>query len=394
MTRKRSCHLARPFLLALRAPADDSPLPCLFLDVRKIIHIDMDAFFASVEQRDNPSLRGKAIAVGGSPTGRGVVMTASYEARKFGVRSAMPSATAQRLCPGIIFVRPRMEAYKHASNQIRTIFHQYTDLVEPLSLDEAYLDVTQNKPGIGSALAIAQAIREAIFAETALTATAGVSFNKFLAKMASGHKKPNGLNFIPQEQAQAFIDQLPIHKFHGIGDKIAERMKALGIENGHDLRQQELKFLIQHFGKMGQYYHQIAQGIDERPVSPDRATKSVSVEDTFLEDSDEYPVMDQQLDALAELLAARLNRHQLAGRTVVLKVKYADFQQVTRSESSLEAVTKAEELAAKAKAMLRKTEATSRKVRLLGIGVSNFVGEEPPSSKGGQLRLEFPSDVR
>ncbi|HEX2900920.1 MAG TPA: DNA polymerase IV, partial [Bacteroidia bacterium] len=352
-----------------------------------------DAFYASVEQRDYPELRGKAIAVGGGPGGRGVVMTASYEARKFGVRSAMPSMTAQRLCPRLIFVRPRMDAYKTASNQIRNIFHRYTDLVEPLSLDEAYLDVTENKPGIPSAIAIAKEIRDAIFAETGLTATAGVSYNKFLAKMASGHKKPNGLNFISIENAQDFIDSLPIHKFHGIGEKTAERFKALGIHNGADLRQQDLKFLTRNFGKMGQYYHQIAQGIDERRVTPDRPTKSVSVEDTFAEDSRDLAVLDAELDRLADLLHRRFSRHSLFGRTLTLKVKYSDFQQVTRSESKTEPYSSIEELARVCKALLRKTDAEVRKVRLLGIGVSNFDHEEEEESappKGGQMRLEFP----
>jgi DNA polymerase IV len=362
-----------------------------FAKMRKIIHMDMDAFYASVEQRDDPSLRGKPIAVGGRPGGRGVVMTCSYEARKFGVRSAMPSSTAQRLCPSLIFVRPRFDAYKAVSALIHAIFHRYTDLVEGLSLDEAYLDVTENFPGNSSAIAIAQEIRAAVFAETGLTVTAGVSYNKFLAKMASGYKKPNGLNFIPPEKALEFIDQLPIHKFHGIGEKTAERMKALGIHTGADLRARDARFLQQHFGKMGGFYFQIAQGIDDRAVSPDRATKSVSVEDTFLEDTSDLEVLDAEIERLAGLLHARLTRHGLAGRTLTLKVKYEDFQTVTRSESFAEAVLREEMMAGRGKVLLRKTEAEWRKVRLLGLGVSNF-GEAEDQGKvdeGGQIRLGF-----
>jgi DNA polymerase IV len=364
--------------------------PFLVLEVRKIIHMDMDAFYASVEQRDDPSLRGKAIAVGGRPGGRGVVMTCSYEARKFGVRSAMPSSTAARLCPSLIFVRPRFEAYKEVSARIHAIFHRYTDLVEGLSLDEAYLDVTENFPGIASAIAIAQEIRAAVFAETGLTVTAGVSYNKFLAKMASGYKKPNGLNFIPQEKAQEFIDQLPIHKFHGIGEKTAERMKGLGIHTGADLRARDLRFLQQHFGKMGQFYFQIAQGIDERVVSPDRPTKSVSVEDTFVEDTSDMEVLDAEIERLARLLQERVSRHGLAGRTLTLKVKYEDFQIVTRSESAGEAFVEEGMMAERGKGLLRKTAAETRKVRLLGLGVSNFGEGEVDDGevgKDGQMRL-------
>lgn len=349
----------------------------------------MDAFFASVEQRDNPALRGKAIAVGGSPGGRGVVMTASYEARRFGVRSAMPSITAQRLCPQLIFVRPRMDAYKAASNQIRTVFHRYTDLVEPLSLDEAYLDVTENKAQMPSAIAIAREIRAAILAETGLTATAGVSFNKFLAKMASGHKKPNGLNFIAPEQAQDFIDGLPIHKFHGIGEKTAEKLKSMGIHSGLDLRNQDLRTLLRHFGKVGRYYHLVAHGIDEREVVPERPTKSVSVEDTFREDTSDMELLDGEIERLSAMLRRRLDRHELHGRTVTLKVKYGDFQLVTRSESSDDFLREADIIASKAKALLRKTEAETRPVRLIGVGISNFEQDRTSIRPGGQMELRF-----
>jgi DNA polymerase-4 len=360
--------------------------------MRKIIHIDMDAFFASVEQRDDPSLRGKAIAVGGSPSGRGVVMTASYEARKFGVRSAMPSLTAKRLCPHLTFVRPRMEAYKAASEAIRAMFYRYTDLVEPLSLDEAYLDVTENKRHITSAIAIAREIKVAILTETGLSATAGVSFNKFLAKMASGHQKPDGLNFISREIAQNFIDALPIHKFHGIGEKTAERMKALGIHNGATLREQELKFLTRHFGKMGHYFHQISHGIDDRAVIPDRQTKSISVEDTFSEDVDDLSILDAEIERLTMMLHPRFEKYGLFGRTLTLKVKYADFQLISRSESRQLPFRQVDEIAECAKILIRKTEAESRKVRLIGIGVSNFGNENKGDSESGQLTFRFGED--
>jgi DNA polymerase IV len=355
---------------------------------RKIIHIDMDAFYASVEQRDDPTLRGKPIAVGGSPGGRGVVMTASYEARKFGVHSAMPSISAQRLCPDLIFVRPRMDAYKTASNCIREIFHEYTDLVEPLSLDEAYLDVTQNKPNIASAIAIAKEIREKIKQVTGLTATAGVSYNKFLAKMASGYKKPDGLNFIPPEKALEFIDQLPIHKFHGIGAKTAERMKALGIHTGAELRAQDQRFLVRNFGKMGTYYHLISQGIDDRRVSPDRPLKSVSVEDTFSDDVDDLQVLDAQIERLAAMLLRRMSRHEESGKTLTLKVKFDDFQQISRSMSLAETFGDESLIAQTGKNLLRKTDAGIRKVRLLGLGISNF--DQPKEiEEDGQMLLPF-----
>lgn len=358
--------------------------------MRKIIHIDMDAFYASVEQRDTPELRGKAIAVGGAG-GRGVVMTCSYEARKYGVRSAMPSVTAARLCPGLIFVRPRMEAYKAVSEEIREIFYRYTDLVEPLSLDEAYLDVTENKPGITSAIAIAQQIREAIVQQTGLTATAGVSYNKFLAKMASGHQKPNGLNFISPDQAQAFIDSLPIHKFHGIGEKTAERFKGLGIHNGADLRAQTVAFLTRHFGKMGQYYAEIAVGVDHREVSPDRPARSVSVEDTFAQDTGALELLDLEIERLVPMLMRRLAHNELAGRTLTLKVKYADFVIVTRSESPGYVLEQADDVIARAQALLRKTDAEERMVRLIGIGISNFGIHKPKPATDGQLQLDFGS---
>lgn len=356
--------------------------------MRKIIHIDMDAFYASVEQRDNPELRGRPIAVGGSPTGRGVVATASYEARRFGVGSAMPSATAIRLCPQIIFVRPRFDLYNETSKAIREIFFRYTDLVEPLSLDEAFLDVTENKYEIPFALRVAHQIRKAIHRELELTATAGVSYCKFLAKMASGYKKPDGLNFIPEETAQVFIDQLDIGKFHGIGQKTALRMRDMGIHNGKDLREASLPFLVKRFGKAGRFYHAISRGEDNREVKTDRPRKSASVEDTFNEDIDDLVEMDSHIERMAQTLMGRLGKKNLHGKTVNLKVKFADFQTVTRAQSFPTPVNSADLVASTCKELLRKTEAGTRKVRLLGVGLSNFDGVEKRKT-GDQLSLDL-----
>lgn len=349
----------------------------------------MDAFYASVEQRDNPGLQGRAVAVGGSPNGRGVVMTASYEARVYGVRSAMPSKRAIQLCPHLIFVRPRFDAYKAASRIIRDVFYSWTDLVEPLSLDEAFLDVTENKHDLWSALLAARRIKDEIRAQTGLTATAGVSYCKFLAKMASGHKKPDGLNWIPEDRAQEYIDALPVHKFHGIGKKTAERMEKLGIQTGADLRTAELKLLHRHFGKMGRFYHKIANGIDERSVNPHRPMKSASAEDTFPEDLDDLKAIDEHIERLCVVLLNRLEKREVYGRTVNLKVKFADFKIVTRSQSFPEPVTQFDTFAKSAKALLRKTEAGQRKVRLIGVGMSNFDLEGPTRKKGGQLELDL-----
>lgn len=349
----------------------------------------MDAFYASVEQRDNPKLQGQAIAVGGSPNGRGVVATCSYEARRFGVRSAMPSATAMRLCPHIIFVRPRFDAYTEASKLIREIFHRYTDLVEPLSLDEAFLDVTENKMDIPFALRIAHQIKIAIKSELDLTASAGVSYCKFLAKMASDYHKPDGLSFIPVETAQVYLDQLEIGKFHGIGKKTAAKMEDMGIHNGEDLRNTQIPFLVKRFGKMGRFYHSIANGDDNRSVNTHRARKSASVEDTFLEDLSDLAAMDEQIDILTASLMRRLQPKNLWGRTINLKVKYADFSIVTRSSSFPETVKEAALIAATCKTLLRKTEAGERKVRLLGVGVSNFDGITEEKHPGDQLFLDL-----
>ncbi|WP_445503413.1 DNA polymerase IV [Microvirga sp. G4-2] len=299
---------------------------------RKIIHIDMDAFFASVEQRDNPDLRGKPVAVGGAGE-RGVVAAASYEARQFGVRSAMASTMARRKCPELIFVPPRFEVYREISLQIRTIFAEYTPLIEPLSLDEAYLDVTENLKGITSATQIAEEIREKIREQTALTASAGVSYNKFLAKLASDHRKPDGLFVITPRLGPVFVEALEVGRFHGIGPATTTKMHSLGIYTGLDLRSQSLEFLQQHFGKAGSYYYWIARGVDHRPVQPDRTRKSVGAENTFSRDLTTFEEMKQSLEPIIDKVWRFCEGSNIRGRAVTLKVKYAGFQQVTRSRS-------------------------------------------------------------
>src|SRR6202030_749323 len=299
---------------------------------RKILHIDMDAFFASVEQRDNPELRGKPIAVGGSRE-RGVVAAASYEARAFGVRSAMPSASAKRKCPDLIFVKPRFDVYKAVWLQIRAIFAEYTPIIEPLSLDEAYLDVTENLNGIVPATQIAETIRAEIRTETGLTASAGVSYNKFLAKLASDHRKPDGLFVITPKMGPAFVEGLPVEKFHGVGPATAAKMNRLGIKTGFDLRERALAFLQQHFGKPGPYYYWIARGIDERPVRADRIRKSLGAENTFSADIFTFEAAREALQPIIEKVWRTCEGAEIRGRTATLKVKYADFQQITRSRT-------------------------------------------------------------
>lgn len=343
---------------------------------RKIIHIDMDAFYASIEQRDHPEYRGKPIAVGGSPEGRGgVVATASYEARKFGVRSAMSSKKAQQLCPALIFVRPRFGAYKEVSERIREIFHRYTDLIEPLSLDEAYLDVTTDKLNIGSAIEIAQQIRQAIKDELQLTASAGVSINKFVAKIASDLKKPNGLTFIGPSKVEKFMETLPVEKFFGVGKVTAEKMKKMGLHTGADLKKLTEAELTRHFGKAGKFFYKIVRGQDDREVKPDRETKSVGAEDTFPYDLTAISEMTEQLEKISGLVADRLHRHQLKGRTVTLKIKYHDFKQVTRSVSYEEALNDQELIFDTARKLLLATDPEGRKIRLLGVSLSNFEGQ-------------------
>src|SRR3954469_25831483 len=299
---------------------------------RKIIHIDMAAFYASVEQRDNPELRGKPVAVDGSRE-RGGVAAATYEARAFGVHSAMPSITAKRKCPDLIFVKPRFDAYKAISLQIREIFAAYTPIIEPLSLDEAYLDVTENLKGIRSATQIAEEIRARIRAETELTASAGVSYNKFLAKLASDHRKPDGLFVITPKMGPEFVEILPVKTFHGVGPATAAKMARLGIKTGLDLREATLPFLQQHFGKAGAYYYGVARGVDERPVRADRVRKSVGVENTFPADLFTYEAARDALQEIVDKVWSYCEGSGIRGRTVTLKVKFANFQQITRSRT-------------------------------------------------------------
>ncbi|MBC7553196.1 MAG: DNA polymerase IV [Taibaiella sp.] len=355
---------------------------------RKIIHIDMDAFFASVEQRDNPELKGKPVVVGGSPVGRGgVVAAASYEARKFGIRSAMPSKTAERLCPNVIFIYPRFAVYKQVSAQIREIFSRYTDLVEPLSLDEAYLDVTEDKQHIGSAIAIAQQIRESIKAELNLTASAGISVNKFVAKVASGLQKPDGLTFIAPGEVERFMSDLKVEQFYGVGKVTAQKMNKMNILTGYDLKQFTEEFLYEHFGKAGKFYYNIVRGIDNRQVEPYRETKSVGAEDTFAADLELKEDLNEAVHKLAQIVFDRLKRNNLSGRTVTLKIKYHDFVTITRSKSHPAQVTSMEEIAAIATGLLVATDLNNKKIRLLGISISNFGNEYNKGAIGWQLKL-------
>jgi len=344
-------------------------------DPRKIIHIDMDAFHASVEQRDNPELRGKPVAVGGSRE-RGVVAAASYEARKFGVHSAMPSITARRKCPDLIFVKPRFDAYKVISREIREIFARYTPIIEPLSLDEAYLDVTENLKGIPSATRIAEEIRTRIRAETELTASAGVSYNKFLAKLASDYRKPDGLFVITPQMGPAFVETLPVRKFHGVGPATARKMTGLGIATGLDLRAQSQAFLQQHFGKAGSYYYWAARGIDERPVRADRIRKSVGAENTFPADLFAYEAARDALREIVDKVWAYCDGSGMRGRTVTLKVKFANFRVITRSRTCQTPISTRIELEQLGDALLEPLFPVARGIRLLGVSLSTF-GEAP-----------------
>jgi DNA polymerase IV len=357
--------------------------------LRKIIHIDMDAFYAAVEQRDNPDLMGKAVIVGGSPQGRGVVTTCSYEARKFGVHSAMPAARAIRLCPHAVFLRPRFEVYRSVSRQIRAIFHEYTDLVEPLSLDEAFLDVTANKKKMPSATLIAREILRAIYARTGrLTASAGVSFNKFIAKVASDYHKPHGITVVPPGQAQAFIAALPIRKFFGVGRVTEEKMLRLGIRTGADLLPYSEAELVRHFGKAGHFYYHIARGQDDRPVKPHWVRKSIGKETTLREDIDDLNQMLAILTHLSEQVIAYLKKEARQGHTLTLKVKYADFQSVTRSTTLAQPIDHLATILDHLPRLLAATEAGPRKVRLLGVSVSNF-DDEAGRRRLRQLSLPF-----
>jgi DNA polymerase-4 len=338
---------------------------------RKIIHIDMDAFYASVEQRDDPELRGKPVAVGGSRE-RGVVAAASYEARKFGVRSAMPSITAKRQCPDLIFVKPRFDVYKAISQQIRSIFAEHTPIIEPLSLDEAYLDVTENLQSIPLARDIAMAIRAKIKTETGLNASAGISYNKFLAKLASDHRKPNGQYVITPEMGPDFVENLPVGKFHGIGPATAERLNGFGIYTGLDIRNQALAFLEANFGKSGNYYYWISRGVDERPVRANRIRKSVGAENTFSQDLTAFDAMAAELLPLIDKVWRHCENTGNRGRTVTLKVKFSDFEIMSRSQSMPAPVADRDELARVTVRLLEKSMPLPKAVRLLGLSLSSF----------------------
>jgi DNA polymerase-4 len=338
--------------------------------LRKIIHVDMDAFYASVEQRDAPELRGKPVAVGGGH--RGVVTAASYEARPFGVRSAMPSVTARRICPELIFVKPRFDVYRAVSQQIRAIFADYTELVEPLSLDEAYLDVTEDRLGLGTARAIAEDIRRRIRDETGLTASAGVSYCKFIAKLASDHRKPDGLCVITPEKGPEFVSSLPVARFHGVGPVTARKMERLGILTGADLKEWTLAALELQFGSSGRWYWRICRGIDEREVKPDRPYKSVSAERTFDEDLRDPGRLAAELERIAGYAWDRVMRAEVTGRTVTLKVKFGDFTLITRSKSFTAPVPDLAAFIAAGQALLAALHPLPKGIRLLGLGLHNL----------------------
>lgn len=357
---------------------------------RKIIHVDMDAFYASVEQLDNPELQGKALAVGGSSQ-RGVVAAASYEARKFGVKSAMSSVIAKRNCPHLIFVKPRFDRYKELSNRIRNIFFEFTDLVEPLSLDEAYLDVTENKKGNPSASLIAREIRQKIFEKTGLTASAGISVNKFIAKVASDYNKPNGQKTVNPEEVENFLEQLEIRKFYGVGKVTADKMYRLGIFTGKDLKEKTLDFLNEHFGKSGEYYYQVVRGVHHSEVKPSRIRKSLGAERTFEENISSEVFMHDRLQNISEEIEKRLTRSKVAGRTITLKIKYSDFTLQTRSKT-LQYYISSQELILEAAKELLYQEKMKESVRLLGISLSNLNTdneEEKEVKKEVAVQLKF-----
>lgn len=339
--------------------------------VRKVIHIDMDAFFASVEQRDNPALKGRPVAVG-SAAARGVVAAASYEARAFGVRSALPSVTALRRCPDLIFVRPRFDVYRAVSSQIHAIFADYTDLIQPLSLDEAYLDVTEDRRGLGTAWATAKEIRRRIAEETGLTASAGISYNKFLAKLASDYRKPNGQFAVTPDMGEAWVEQLSVAKFHGVGPVTADKMRRLGIETGADLKAQSIEFLARHFGSSAEWYYGIARAVDDRPVNPSRERKSSGSETTFGQDLLDPEAIEAGVLKMADDVGAWCAARQQFGRTVTVKAKFADFKQVTRSRTQPHAVRSHDTLRATSIELIRSLYPLAQGVRLVGVTVSNF----------------------
>ena len=357
--------------------------------LRKIIHVDMDAFFASVEQRDDPGLRGKPVAVGGAG-GRGVVAAASYEARKFGVRSAMPSVTAKRKCPDLIFVKHRFEVYREISSQIRAIFRYYAPLIEPLSLDEAYLDVTDDIRGIGSATRIAEMIRAKIREETQLTASAGVSYNKFLAKLASDQNKPDGICVIRPGQGAQFVQSLPVRRFHGIGPKGGEKMARLGIATGADLAAKDAAWLRQNFGSFGEYLYRASRGIDLRPVRTNRIRKSIGAERTFFEDISDNDALRETLERIIGITWERIEKSKARGRTVTLKLKFNDFRIATRSRSLPQPVSSQAQFANIAREILEDELPLPLPIRLMGLTLSNLErdGDEPePPRDDAQLSL-------
>ncbi|MCG9792001.1 DNA polymerase IV [Flavobacterium algicola] len=354
---------------------------------RKIIHIDMDAFYASVEQLDNPELRGKAIAVGGSEN-RGVVAAASYEARKFGVRSAISGIQAKKNCPELIFVRPRFERYKEISKKIQAIFKEYTDIIEPLSLDEAYLDVTQNKKGNPSASNLAEEIRSRIFNELGLTASAGISTNKFVAKIASDYNKPNGQKTVKPDEIEAFLENLAIRKFYGVGKVTTEKMYQLGIFTGTDLKSKSIEFLEKHFGKSGSFYYNVVRGIHNSPVKSDRISKSVAAEHTFDTNLSSEIFMLEQLQGIATTLEGRLKKNNVSGKTVTLKIKYSDFSQQTRSKT-LPYYIADKGLIMETIQELLYQERMKNSVRLLGISMSNLNTETTEKKEVVAVQLKF-----
>ncbi|APX85097.1 DNA polymerase IV [Methylorubrum extorquens] len=353
--------------------------------MRKIIHIDMDAFYASVEQRDDPSLRHRPLAVGGSRE-RGVVMAASYEARRFGVRSAMPSATARRLCPDLVFVRPRFEAYKAVSSEIRAVFEEHTPVIEPVALDEAYLDVTENLKGLPTATDVARDIRATILARTGLTASAGVSYNKFLAKVASDHRKPDALFVITPAIGPGFVEALPIGQFRGVGPATEAKMQRLSIRTGADLKARSLDELRAAFGSAGDYYYRVARGIDERPVRANRERKSIGAETTFSDDTSEYAVLAERLQPLLDKVWAVATAKAVVARTVTLKLKFSDFAQITRARSLTQPLADRAMLEQVSLGLLRDAFPLRRSVRLIGAALSSL---QTQSGEGGPQQLDF-----
>ena len=356
--------------------------------VRKIIHVDMDAFYAAVEQRDHPEWRGKPVIVGGRPSGRGVVSTASYEARVFGVHSAMPTSQAYRLCPHGIFVPARFDAYKEASTIIRNVFYEYTDLVEPLSLDEAYLDVTENHTQNPSATLIAQEIKQKIYERTKLTASAGVGPNKFVAKVASDMNKPDGLTIIPPETMEQFLEELDIKKFYGVGKATLRKMQGLGIQCGADLKKWDLFDLVQIFGKSGQYYYRMARGLDTRPVQSHRIRKSYGKERTFREDITEREYILRFIEGLSATISESMRTIPAAGKTITLKLRYDNFETISRSLSLFHHTNDASEISLITQELLKDTEFGERPVRLLGISLSNLDINEEDQAQQLQLFLD------